>query len=78
LDFNMVIIEGQLRGSFTGYKNRDTVFEFFSGAPKKWIQAEYKYLYHYAYMPQAKVVQEGGRYMLHVDGVSESVEVRRA
>ncbi len=74
----MVVIEGQLKGSFKGFKNRDTIFEFSSGAPKKWKQAEYKYLYHYAYMPRAKVIQEGGRYMLHVDGISDSVEVRQA
>lgn len=74
----MIVIEGQLEGRFKGFKNRDTIFEFSSGTPRKWRQAEYKYLYHYAYRPRAKVVQEGGRYVLHVDGVSDTVEVRRA
>ncbi len=74
----MIVIEGQLRGSFRGFKNRDTIFEFSSGGRKKWKQVEYKYLYHYAYMPRAKVVDEGGRYVLHVEDVSESVEVRPA
>ncbi len=74
----MIVIEGQLKGSFKGFKNRDTMFEFSSGGHRKWKQAEYKYLYHYAYMPRAKVVQEGGRYVLHVEGVSDSVEVRQA
>lgn len=70
----MIAEEGQLKGSFRGFKDRDTVFEFFAG--RRWRQAEYKYLYHYAYMPWAKVVEEGGRYVLHVDGVPDTVEVR--
>jgi hypothetical protein len=31
-----------------------------------------------AYMPRAKVVEEGGRYMLYVEGIDEPVEVRPA
>ena len=68
-----IVEEGQLKGSFGGFKNRDTVFEFYGG--RKWRQNEYRYNYHYAYMPTAKVVQEGGRYLLHVEGMGESVEV---
>lgn len=71
-----VVEEGQLKGAFKGFKNRDTEFQFHGG--KRWRQNEHKYLYHYAYMPRAKVVQDGGRHRLHVDGVDESVEVRRA
>jgi len=70
----MIHAEGQLKGSFKGFKNKDTIFEFYGG--RKWRQAVYQYQYHYAYMPQAKVVEEGGRYMLYVDGISEPVEVR--
>ncbi len=72
----MIVADGQLKGSFKGYKNRDTVFEFYGGC--SWRQAEYKYLYHYAYMPRAKVVQEAGGYMLYVEGVNDSVQVRPA
>jgi hypothetical protein len=71
----MIIEEGQLKGAFKGFKNRDTIFEFYGG--RKWKQDEYKYHYHYAYMPDAKVVEDGGRYMLHVEGMDDSVEVRR-
>lgn len=66
---------GRLKGSFKGFRNRDTVFEFHGGG--KWQQSEYRYCYHYAYMPNATVVQEGGRYKLHVQGMSQSVEVKR-
>lgn len=72
----MILAEGQLKGSIKGFKDRDTVFEFYGG--RKWRQAEYKYLYYYAYMPRAKVVQEGGRAMLYIEGISEPVEVRPA
>lgn len=67
--------EGQLKGAFKGFHNRETVFQFYAGGT--WKQNEYKYHYHYAYMPFAKVVDEGGRYMLYVEGMDESVEVKR-
>ena len=70
-----VVEEGQLKGSFRGFKTRETVFEFYGG--RKWRQNEYKYHYHYAYMPRAKVVDDSGGYRLEVDGMSESVEVVR-
>lgn len=72
----MILADGQLKGSITGFKDRETTFEFYGGG--KWRQAEYKYHYHYAYMPRAKVVQEGGRAMLYVEGINEPVEVRPA
>ena len=71
----MIIEEGQLKGSFKGFKNRDTIFKFQTG--RSWRQSEYKYHYHYAYMPSAKVVQEGVRCILYVEGMNDSVEVRR-
>ncbi len=70
-----VIEEGQLKGSFNGYKNNDVVFEFFSG--KKWKQDEYKYNYHYSYMPRAKIIEEMGWFYLEVDGMHERVRVKR-
>ena len=70
-----VVEEGQLKGSFRGFHDRETVFEFQSGGT--WRQNEYKYDYHYAYMPEAKVVDDHGGYRLVVDGMSDSVEVVR-
>lgn len=37
----MIVEEGQLKGSFKDFKDRDTVFVLQGG--KKWMQAEYKY-----------------------------------
>lgn len=70
-----IIESGQLKGPFKGFKNNDTVFQFYGGS--KWRQAEYKYNYHYAYMPNAKVVNESGGTYLIVDGMSDKVLVRR-
>lgn len=72
----MIVEEGQIKGAFEGFKDTETVFEFYGG--HKWRQAVYKYHYYYAYMPRAKIVQEGGRYTLHVEGMNDSIEVRRA
>ena len=68
-----IIQEGQLKGAFKGFHNRDTVFEFVGGS--KWRQSVYKYHYHYAYMPSAKVVNRDGGYHLEVEGIDDSVEV---
>lgn len=70
----MNVEKGQLKGAFKGFKNRDTVFEFHGGS--KWQQAEYKY--HYAYMPNAKVFKDRGRFFLEVEGMNEVIEVRSA
>lgn len=72
-----VVEEGQLKGSFRGFKNRKTEFTFF-GSRRKWRQDEYKYLYHYVYMPTARVIDDGGRYYLEVDGVRDRVAVVEA
>lgn len=73
----MTIIEkGQLDGDFNGFKDTNTVFTFFlSGS--SWKQNEYKYSYHYSFMPNAKVVMKNGRYLLSVEGMNDEVEVVR-
>jgi hypothetical protein len=72
----MLVEEGQLKGAFVGFKDQDVIFEFNCGG--RWRQTQYKYLYHYAYMPRAKVIEYGGRYLLEVEGIAAGVEVRRA
>jgi hypothetical protein len=71
----MVIYDGRLKGAFKGFRNRDTVFKFTNG--QKWRQCVYKYHYHYAYRPAAKIIQTGSGYVLKVDGMNDSVEVAR-
>ncbi|HVL69409.1 MAG TPA: hypothetical protein VM364_19280 [Vicinamibacterales bacterium] len=71
-----IVEEGQLKGSFKGFRNRDTVFEFY-GSRGKWRQNEYKYHYYYAYMPHARVVEAGGGYEIEVEGMNDRVQVVR-
>jgi hypothetical protein len=69
-----ILEEGQIVSDFNGF-NGNSRFEFQSGST--WEQAEYKYSYHYAYRPEARVVEGMNGTVLHVDGMSESVRVRR-
>lgn len=72
----MAVVEaGQLKGSFRGFRNRDTVFEFAGGG--KWRQREYRYHYYYAYRPRARVIRGRNGFRLEVDGIAESVAVVR-
>lgn len=68
-----IVHEGTLKGAFKGFKNRDTVFEFADG--RKWKQNEYKYHYHYAYRPTARIIEKSGCFVLHVEGMSDTVQV---
>ena len=71
----MIVEEGQLKGSFKGFKNRDTIFEFYGG--NKWKQAEYKYMYHYAYMPEVEIYETKNGYIMKVEDVEETIDVVR-
>lgn len=42
-----------------------------------WEQAVYKYRYFYIYRPLIKIWQDGGRYLLEVQGQTEMLPVRR-
>lgn len=70
-----VILDGQLRGTIRGFHNRETIFEFTNGA--KWRQAEYKYLYQYLYRPYAKVLDGPDGAVIQIEGIDETVRVRR-
>ena len=60
-----VIFNGWITSDFEGFDD-EKIFEMSDGST--WQQAEYKYWYHYAYMPKAKIISENGRTELHVDG----------
>jgi hypothetical protein len=69
-----IVVEGPIVSEFSGF-NQDMKFEFQNG--QVWEQAQYKYSYHYAYRPHAIVVNGLNGQELHVDGMSETVRVRR-
>ena len=71
-----IVERGQLDGEFEGFEDTEKIFRFLSSGTR-WRQKQYHYLYHYSYMPQAKVVERGGRHFLEVAGLAVSIEVER-
>ena len=69
------MIQSTIRGEFTGWSG-ETVFALDNG--QIWPQAAYAYHYHYAYRPRVTIVQTGTGHIIRVEGVSETVIVRRA
>jgi hypothetical protein len=70
-----ILEEGAIVSEFDGFDGNSR-FEFENG--RVWEQAEYKYSYHYAHRPHAMVINGVNGVVLHVDGMSEHVQVRPA
>jgi hypothetical protein len=70
-----ILEEGTIISDFKGF-DRSSRFQFQNG--REWIQAEYKYNYYYAYRPHAIVVDGINGTALYVDGMNDSVRVKRA
>ncbi len=69
-----LVLESQIAGAFEGWSG-DTVFELTNG--QKWQQARYAYRYVYKYMPRVKILRDGSRHYLAVDGMDDTIEVCR-
>lgn len=67
-------IESQIDGTFEGWSG-ETVFKLTNG--QIWQQSSYAYTYHYAYRPEVLIYSGGGGCMMKVDGVSDSISVKR-
>jgi hypothetical protein len=70
-----VLEDGYIVSDFNGFDGSSR-FEFQNG--HIWEQAEYKYSYHYAHRPRARVINGVNGVVLNVDGMSDHVRVRRA
>ena len=70
-----VIYKGTIKGKFTGFKNTNTKFEFADG--QIWRQNEHKFLYTFKQSPEAQIIYKENKYYLEVQGVEETVEVKR-
>lgn len=68
------VIESRIDGDFSGWDG-ETVFKLTNG--QIWEQASYSYAYHDAYSPQVVIYPSGGEYRLHVEGMTETIAVRR-
>jgi len=69
-----LITEGRIISDFKGYNSGER-FKFQNG--RIWIQIESKHKYHYAHMPNAVVVNGLNGTQLYVDGMEDSVRVRK-
>lgn len=69
-----VLCQGVIVSDFEGFDG-ESVFEFNNG--QVWKQSAYKYSYHYAYRPEAMVVDGHDGIVLTVEGMSDTVQVRR-
>ena len=66
------IFSGRIVSDFEGF-DENAIFKLSNGT--FWVQARYEYWYHYAYMPEAKIIEENGRTFLSV--VGRTVPVNR-
>lgn len=69
----MIEHNSYINGAFKGWTGRGT-YQLVDGSV--WTQVNYLYQYQYLYRPAARIVGEGGRRYLEVDGMRERVEVR--
>jgi len=63
-----------MEGEFQGF-DQDALFSLTDGT--HWLQAEYKYWYHYAYRPTVEIFRDGVRICIRVAGRTESVMVKQ-
>ncbi len=67
-------IETQMDGDFEGWSG-ETIFKLSNG--QIWQQSTYAYTYHYAYRPKVLIYKSGVGYKMKVDGVNDTIEVKR-
>lgn len=66
------VIESRIDGTFNGW-NGNKRYKLVNG--QIWEQAQYKYIYKYAYRPEVVICEIGGKNIMHVNGTQ--VAVRR-
>ena len=71
---NPGMMETRMAGDFTGWDG-GTVFEFANG--QLWRQASFGTVRQYARSPKVTLVATGGGWRLQVEGVAQSIYVRR-
>ncbi len=69
-----LVTESRIEGDFEGFDG-DRVYRLVNG--QKWQQAHFKYRYFYQYQPVARIWNDGGQYLLDVEGMNEMIAVRR-
>lgn len=68
-----LIRQSQIDGDFEGFDD-EMIFTLEDGT--HWYQSSYKYAYHYAYCPRAKIYEKGSTRIIVVDGFNDYAEVQ--
>lgn len=71
---NPSMMETRMAGDFTGWDGR-TVFQFANG--QLWQQISFGTLHQFARSPRVTLVATSGGWRMQVEGVSQSIQVRR-
>jgi hypothetical protein len=69
-----LVVDSHIAGEFEGWDGETT---FTLGNGDVWEQVHYAYRYHYAYHPHVRIWLDSGRYLLDVDGMNDTLEIRR-
>ena len=71
-----VVVEGRIKGAFKGW-TWGAVFVLDQGIHKKWKQVENKHQFRSLYRPKARLLRDGAKFYLEVEGADGTVEVKR-
>lgn len=66
--------ESKIYGAFRGWRG-GRLFKLTNG--QLWLQAEHKYQYKYIYRPKVVITREAGDWQMTVEGMEDTVRVRR-
>lgn len=69
-----ILCKSRIRGAFRGWDGH-SIYQLDNG--QIWQQDRYMYTYHYAYRPEAQIVDNGSGYEMQVDGCSNNAHVKR-
>lgn len=68
------VIETQISGEFKGWEG-ETIFKMMNG--QIWQQSAYAYMYNYAYSPTVLIYEYKGSWIMRVEDVAETIEVKQ-
>jgi hypothetical protein len=68
------VIESTIDGEFHGWDG-ETIFKLTNG--QIWQQAEYDYMYEYAYRPDVTIIKTSGGYKMKVEDLEDTIYVKR-